>query len=419
MNLYLIIILVILIGKYLLNIIIEHFNIKNLNPELPEEFKDYYDKIKYKKSQQYTKEISKFGLIHSTISISTIIPFIIFGGFNFFDKIVRNYNFSEIITGIIYIFILILLSKIIEIPFSIYNTFVIEEKYGFNKTTVKTFISDIIKGLFLLIIIGVPILALILWFFSETGKLAPLYLWIVITLFQIFLMFIAPYVIMPLFNKFYPIEEGELKDAIENYVKKENFKIKGIFKMDGSKRSTKTNAFFTGFGKSRRIVFFDTLIKKNSVDEILTILAHEMGHYKLKHIFKTMIASILETGLVLFILSLFINNRELFNAFKMDNLSIYASLIFFGFLYSPISMILSISTNIFSRKYEYEADKYVLKSTEKGDAFISALKKLSIDNLSNLTPHPLKVFITYSHPPILKRINAIKNIVVHSSNCNQ
>ncbi len=419
MNLYLIIILTILIGKYLLNIIIEHFNIKNLNPELPEEFKDYYDKIKYKKSQQYTKENSKFGLIHSTISISTIIPFIIFGGFNFFDKIVRNYNFSEIITGIIYIFILILLSQIIEIPFSIYNTFVIEEKYGFNKTTVKTFISDIIKGLFLLIIIGVPILALILWFFSETGKLAPLYLWIVITLFQIFLMFIAPYVIMPLFNKFYPIEEGELKDAIENYVKKENFKIKGIFTMDGSKRSTKTNAFFTGFGKSRRIVFFDTLIKKNSVDEILTILAHEMGHYKLKHIFKTMIASILETGLVLFILSLFINNRELFNAFKMDNLSIYASLIFFGFLYSPISMILSISTNIFSRKYEYEADKYVLKSTEKGDAFISALKKLSIDNLSNLTPHPLKVFITYSHPPILKRINAIKNIVVHSSNCNQ
>ena len=419
MNLYLIIILTILIGKYLLNIIIEHFNIKNLNPELPEEFKDYYDKIKYKKSQQYTKENSKFGLIHSTISISTIIPFIIFGGFNFFDKIVRNYNFSEIVTGIIYIFILILLSQIIEIPFSIYNTFVIEEKYGFNKTTVKTFISDIIKSLLLLIIIGVPILALILLFFSETGKLAPLYLWIVITLFQIFLIFIAPYVIMPLFNKFYPIEEGELKDAIENYVKKENFKIKGIFKMDGSKRSTKTNAFFTGFGKSRRIVFFDTLIKKNSVDEILTILAHEMGHYKLKHIFKTMIASILETGLVLFILSLFINNRELFNAFKMDNLSIYASLIFFGFLYSPISMILSISTNIFSRKYEYEADKYVLKSTEKGDAFISALKKLSIDNLSNLTPHPLKVFITYSHPPILKRINAIKNIVVHSSNCNQ
>lgn len=419
MNLYLIIILVILIGKYFLNIIIEHFNIKNLNPEPPNEFKGYIDERKYKISRNYTRENSKFGLIHSTISISIIIPFIIFGGFNFFDKIVRNYNLNEIITGIIYIFILILLSQIIEIPFSIYNTFVIEEKYGFNKTTIKTFISDIIKSLLLLIIIGVPILALILLFFSETGKLAPLYLWIIITLFQVFLIFIAPYVIMPLFNKFYPIEEGELKDAIEKYTKKENFKIKGIFTMDGSKRSTKTNAFFTGFGKSRRIVFFDTLIKKNSVDEILTILAHEMGHYKLKHIFKTMIVSILETGLVLFILSLFINNRELFNAFRMDNLSIYASLIFFGFIYSPVSIFLSIVTNIFSRKYEFEADKYVLKSTEKGDAFISALKKLSIDNLSNLTPHPLKVFITYSHPPILKRINAIKNIVVHSSNCNQ
>ena len=415
MNLYLVIILAILIGKYFLNIIIEHFNIENLNPELPEEFKAYCDKIKYKESQQYAKENSKLKSISSTINIVIIIPFIIFGGFNLFDRIVRSYNYSEVVTGIIYIFMLIFISQIIELPFSIYSTFIIEEKYGFNKTTIKTFISDIFKSILLLIIIGVPILALILWFFSENGKLAPLYLWAVITLFQIFLTFIAPYIIMPLFNKFYPIEEGELKDAIENYTRKENFKMKGIFTMDGSKRSTKTNAFFTGFGKSRRIVFFDTLIKKNSVDEILTILAHEMGHYKLKHIFKTMIASILETGLVLFILSLFINNRELFNAFRMDNLSIYASLIFFGFLYSPVSILLSIVTNIFSRKYEFEADRYVLRSTEKGDAFISALKKLSVDNLSNLTPHPLKVFILYSHPPVLERINAIKNNVVNSA----
>ena len=416
MNLFLIIILVILIGKYLLNIIIEHFNIKNLNPELPNEFKGYIDERKYKISQNYTRENSKFGLIRSTINIAIIIPFITFGGFNLFDRIVRNYNYSEIVTGIIYVFMLIFISQIIELPFSIYSTFIIEEKYGFNKTTIKTFISDIFKSLLLSIIIGVPILALILWFFSETGKLAPLYLWAVITLFQIFLTFIAPYIIMPLFNKFYPIEEGELKDAIENYTKKENFKMKGIFTMDGSKRSTKTNAFFTGFGKSRRIVFFDTLIKKNSIDEILTILAHEMGHYKLKHIFKTMIESILETGLVLLILSLFMNNRELFNAFRMDNLSIYASLIFFGFLYSPVSILLSIVTNIFSRKYEFEADRYVLRSTKKGEAFVSALKKLSVDNLSNLTPHPLKVFILYSHPPVLERINAIKDNVVRSAN---
>lgn len=407
MNVYLIIIISILITEYLLELIIDRLNIQYLKKELPESFKGYYDQEKYARSQTYTRENTKFGLIQSTIHLAVIIPFILLGGFNFVDQLVRGFHYGSIVIGLLYMFILVMLTMLLGLPFSIYDTFVIEEKYGFNKTTPKTFILDLIKNFFLLILIGGPILALILWFFEKTGILAPLYIWIIVTSFQIFMSFIAPIVIFPFFNKFIPLEEGELKSAIEHYSRKQNFHMKGIYKMDGSKRSTKSNAAFTGFGKSRRIILYDTLIEKHTTHELLVILAHEMGHYKLRHILKTMAVHILETGLMLFILSFFINNRELFNAFKMQELSIYASLIFFGFLYTPISRLISIITNIFSRKMEYEADRYSVITTGKKEALVSGLKKLSVDNLSNLTPHPLKVFFYYSHPPILKRIEAI------------
>ena len=213
---------------------------------------------------------------------------------------------------------------------------------------------------------------------------------------------------MPIFNKFLPLEEGELKEAIEKYSKQQNFKMKGIFTMDGSKRSTKSNAFFTGFGKYRRIVLFDTLIEKHSVSELVSILAHEIGHYKKKHILQQLIISILTNGIMFIIMSLFIKNVELFAAFKMRDISVYAGLLFFGFLYAPINVILSICLNYLSRKNEYQADLYAIKTFNKPEAFISALKKISIDNLSNLTPHPLKVFLDYSHPPVLKRIETIR-----------
>ncbi|HIJ21259.1 MAG TPA: M48 family metallopeptidase, partial [Deltaproteobacteria bacterium] len=236
------------------------------------------------------------------------------------------------------------------------------------------------------------------------------YCWIALTLFQLFLLFIAPVVIMPIFNKFVPLEEGELKTAIREYAEEQGFKMKGIFSMDGSKRSTKSNAFFTGFGRFRRIVLFDTLIEKHSVDELVSILAHEIGHYRKKHIFKSVLISILTTGLMFFILSLFINNKDLFAAFQMQETSIYASLFFFGFLYAPIETVVGILGNILSRRHEYEADAYAIKTTHKPQAMITALKKLSVDNLSNLTPHPLKVFLGYSHPPVLERIRAIDHI---------
>ncbi len=407
MNIYLIVILVILVGEYLLDLFTERLNIQRLKPEVPESFKGYYDEEKYAQSQTYTRENSKFGLIQNTINLAIIIPFILLGGFNFVDQLVRGFHYGSIITGLLYILILVVLVTLLDLPFSLYDTFVIEEKYGFNKTTVKTFILDLIKSFFLFVIVGGPILAVILWFFEKTGALAPLYIWGVVTLFQLFMSFIAPIVIFPIFNKFTPLEEGDLKNAINTYAREHNFRMKGVYQMDGSKRTTRANAAFTGFGKSRRIILFDTLIEKHTTDELVAILAHEMGHYKLGHIMKTMIIAFIETGLMLFILSLFINNRELFNAFKMEEMSIYGGLIFFGFLYSPISMLLSIITNILSRKREYDADQYSVTTTGKREALITGLKKLSVDSLSNLTPHPLKVFFYYSHPPVLERIEKL------------
>ena len=408
MNVYLVVILAIIIGNYILDLIIEFLNVGAIKEELPREFEGFYDSAKYKKSQAYLKDNTYFKLIQGLFITAVVLFLILGGGFNFIDKIARGYNLGIIPTGLIFSGILFFLFQIIEIPFSIYHTFVIEEKYGFNRTSPKTFILDILKSWLLSIIIGGLLLSLILWFFIKSGSLAWVFCWLGVTTFEFFLIFIAPIVIMPLFNKFIPLEEGELKQAIQTYAQSQNFKLKGLFKMDSSRRSSKSNAFFTGFGKYRRIVLFDTLIKNHSVDELTSVLAHEMGHYKKKHILKMMTISILTNGLMFFILSLFINNPGMFAAFRMDNLSIYASLLLFSFLYTPINIILSLAGNILSRKHEYEADKYAVTTYKKPEAFILALKKLSVDNLSNLTPHPLKVFISYSHPPVLERIKALK-----------
>ncbi len=408
MNNYLILVLGIILFKYALNLIVDILNVKSADPALPEEFKGYYDKEKYKKSQYYLRDKTRFGLIEDTVGNILMIGFILFGGFNFIDKFARSFAQGPVVSGLIFAGLLMLIFQIINIPFSAFNIFVIEQKYGFNKTTVKTFILDIVKGLILGAIIGGVAYAAIIWFFIKAGTAAWIYCWGVLTLFELFLIFIAPVVIMPLFNKFIPLEEGELKTTLENYAKEQDFKMKGVFKMDGSRRSTKSNAFFTGFGKFRRIVLFDTLIEKHTTDELVSVLAHEIGHYKRKHIIKTMIMSIGTTGLMFFILSFFLNNEGLFNAFKMEHVSVYASLVFFGFLYTPINMIFSILSSIISRKHEYEADRFAVTTYKKPEAFINALKKLSVDNLSNLTPHPLKVFLGYSHPPVLQRIKAIR-----------
>ena len=407
---FLVIILAILIGDYLLNLIVDIQNVRYLRTDLPEEFSGYYDREKYRKSQEYLKENTRFGFVTDSITTPVTIGFILFGGFNLIDQFARSFHLSAILTGLIFAGILVFASQILSIPFSIYRTFVIEEKYGFNKTTPKTFVLDIVKTWVLATVIGGILFSGVLWFFEETGPLAWVYCWIAVTLFQVFLIFIAPVVIMPIFNKFVPLEDGELKSAIEGYAKGQDFKLKGVFTMDGSRRSTKSNAFFTGFGRFRRIVLFDTLIEKHTKDELVSVLAHEMGHYKKRHVLKSIVISILTTGLMFFILSIFINNRELFAAFRMEHTSIYASLFFFGFLYVPIDMILSVFGNMLSRRHEYEADDYAVTTYRKPQSMIAALKKLSVDNLSNLTPHPFKVILTYSHPPVLERIKAIRRL---------
>ena len=408
MNIYLVIILCIIVGNYLLDMAVETLNVRHARTDLPEEYEGYYDAEEYKRAQNYLKENTRFEIIASTITTPITVFFILIGGFNLVDQIARSFQFRPISTGLLFAGILMLASQIISIPFSAYSTFVIEGKYGFNRTTVRTFISDILKSWLLAAMIGAPVFSVVLWFFGKAGNWAWVYCWVVVVLFQIVLTFFAPVVILPLFNKFYPLGDDELKAAIEDYARSQNFEMKGVFKMDASKRSTKTNAFFTGFGKFRRIVLFDTLIEKYSVDELLCILAHEMGHYKKKHVSKSILMSIMMMGLMFFLIPFFMNNGGLFSAFRMQNTSIYASLIFFAFLYSPINMVISIFSKMLSRKREYEADAYAVETHRKPESMISALKKLTVDNLSNLTPHPLKVFLSYAHPPVLERIRAIR-----------
>ena len=411
MNLYALVILGTLLFSYALNLITELLNLRALRDELPKEFRDVYDADVYKKSQQYTRVRTKFGLVTSTFGLVVTLAFWFSGGFNYLDRLVRSWEWPMIPTGLAYIGILLLGRALLSLPFSIYATFVIEERFGFNKTTPRTFVTDLLKGLALAVVLGGPLLAGILAFFQYAGSLAWLYCWLATTAFMLFVQFIAPTWIMPLFNKFTPLEDGELRQAILAYADRVKFPIKNLFVMDGSRRSTKSNAFFTGFGKNKRIALFDTLIAKHTVRELVAVLAHEIGHYKKKHILKGLVIGILHTGVMFYLLSIFVSHQGLFEAFYLEQPSVYAGLIFFGMLYAPIELILSIFMQMFSRKNEYEADRFAAETTGDPDAMVEALKKLSRDNLANLTPHPLYVFLNYSHPPVLQRIRAIRQAV--------
>lgn len=410
LNIYAIIILITILVSYALDLLADMLNLGSLRSELPAEFQGTYDADAYRKSQEYTRVNTRFGILTDTIDLLIALVFWFAGGFNYLDRIVRGWGFHPIVTGLLFIGILIVAKMLLSLPFGIYDTFVIEERFGFNKTTPKTFVFDLLKGLGLSILIGAPLLAGVLAFFQYAGNSAWLYCWIAITVIGIVLQFIAPTWIMPLFNKFTPLEDGELRERILAYAQSVKFPLENLFVMDGSKRSTKSNAFFTGFGKHKRIALFDTLIAKHSVAELVAVLAHEIGHYKKKHIVKGMIIGIAHTGVMFFLLSIFLSHKGLFEAFYMENISIYAGLIFFGMLYAPLELILSIFLQMLSRKQEYEADRFAAETTGDRDAMVSALKRLSLDNLSNLTPHPLHVFLNYSHPPVLERIRAIRTV---------
>ncbi|GHT05747.1 peptidase M48 [Endomicrobiia bacterium] len=410
MNIYTLIILFFIIAVYLVETAANLLNVKNISNNIPPEFDGYFDREKYSKAQEYLKANTKLSVISSTFFLTAQIIFIVLKGFNYVNTIAVSFSFGTILTGLVFAGIVFSAFEILKIPFSVYSVFIIEENFGFNKMNVKTFISDLLKSWIITAIIGAVIFAAILWLFANVYRYAWLYAFAAIVIFELFITFIAPVTIMPLFNKYTSLEDGELKNSIEEYAKKENFKMKGLFKMDGSKRSTKSNAFFTGFGKFRRIVLFDTLIQKHTVDGLTSILAHEMGHFKLGHIVKHIIFSSALSGIMLFIFSLLIDKAWLYDAFFMRTQDIYAGIIFFSFLYAPVSLIISPILSYFSRKHEYEADLYSITTYRKPQAMINALKKLSVDNMSNLYPHKFKVFLEYSHPPVLERIKAINRI---------
>ena len=410
MNTYLLIILSALILEYLLDSIGTFLNLKALDPNLPQEFNSHCDAQTYKKSQDYTRMNSRFGLITSTISFVVIIAFILVGGFNYIDQFVRRFDQGSIVSGLLFFGILFILSDVMSPPASLYKTFVIEEHFGFNKMTWKTYVGDKIKSYVLLALLGSAILSIILYLFEKAGAHAWLYAWAAMALFTVVLPPIFTSFIAPLFNKFTPLEEGELKEKLDAYAQKVGFPLTGIFIMDGSKRSTKSNAYFSGFGKRKRIALFDTLIEQQTTDELLAILAHEIGHYKKRHILFGTALSILQSGILFFCMSFFLENKDLFAAFKMEHISLYAGLTFFSLLYSPIQMVLSVIGSIISRKNEFEADAYAAETLEDSMNLVSALKKLSIENLGNLTPHPFVVFMEYSHPPVIKRIQRLRHI---------
>ena len=408
MNPFLVLILVVLVVRFLLELVADRLNVLHIAEELPAEFIGVYDAERYRRSQQYLKEKTSFGLWTDTVNTAFVIVMILAGGFNLVDRGARSIAAATIPAGLLFVAILMVLGWILNLPFRLHNTFVIEEKYGFNRTTPRTFVLDTIKSMFLTILLGSPILAAILWFFDAAGSRAWLYCWGAMAAFQLFVAFILPTVILPIFNKFTPLPDGELRESIEEYARKQKFQMRGLFEMDGSKRSAKTNAFFAGFGKSRRIVLFDTLIQKHTVRELVSIVAHEMGHYRKKHVLNRVVRSSLMLGVMFYLMSLFLNNRTLFDAFRMERLSVYAGLVFFGFVYTPVRFLFSILEHRVARQQEYAADAFAAETTADAEAGITALKKLSVDNLSNLTPHPLKVALDYTHPPVLQRIRALR-----------
>ncbi len=403
------IIIGILIVNFIVDKVLDYLNAKHFNDPIPEELNDVYDTVEYQKSQLYKDENYRFGIITSSLSLIVTLAFFFFDGFALVDNWSRSFSENNIVVALIFFGVIMLASDIISIPFSYYHTFVIEEKYGFNKTTTRTFILDKIKSWLMIIVIGGLLLSLIVWFYETTGDVFWLYAWGIIAIFSFFMNLFYARLIVPLFNKQSPLEEGSLRSKIESYANKVGFKLNKVFVIDGSKRSTKANAYFSGFGKEKRITLYDTLIKDLEEDEIVAVLAHEVGHYKKMHIVFNLIATIATTGFTLWLLSLFIGNSLLSEALHVSQPSFHIGLIAFGVLYSPISEITGLVMNFISRKFEYQADDYA-RYTFDGPPLISALKKLSKNSLSNLTPHPSYVVAYYSHPTLLQRFkNLNKN----------
>jgi len=409
------IIIALVIFNYLFSNILDYLNHKNWKDEIPKELKDFYDKKKYKQAKLYALSKNKIGLLSSTISFLLVVSLLVFNGYGYIDQLVNSFNLNLFLpfeinnsftkSGVFFL-ILFILNLIISIPFSYYNTFVIEENFGFNKTTKSTFFFDIIKSSILSILIGGFLLFLALYLYNSLNDGFWLYLWIGLSLLMVLINMFYADLIVPIFNKLTPLENGDLRKKIENYSKEVGYLLKNIYVIDGSKRSTKANAFFSGLGPRKTIALYDTLIEKHTENELVAVLAHEVGHFKKKHVFSGLLMSVIQIGVMAFFFELCLKLPEISLALGGSGVSFHLGLIGFSIIFSPISMMSGILMNYISRKNEFEADSYA-KETYNGDDLSLALKKLSVDSLSNIYPHPLYVFLHYSHPPLIKRLRAL------------
>ncbi len=406
-NLLFYLIIGIIVIQFFIETFLDYLNYKKYKDPIPKELEDIYNEKEYKKSQEYKMDNYRFGLFSSSFSFLLTLGFLIFGGFEWVDQIVRSITSNSILMTLLFFGIIMIGSDLLSTPFSYYQTFVIEEKFGFNKSTPKLFFLDKIKGWLMIIILGGIIMSLIVWFYEWSGSSFWLYALGIIAIFTIGMNLLYSRLIVPIFNKQTPLEDGSLKEKISNYASKTGFNLRQIFVIDGSKRSTKANAYFSGFGKEKRVTLYDTLINDLEEEEIVAVLAHEVGHYKKHHILINLGLSLLLTALTLYLLSLFIANPAFSYAIGVTTPSFHAALISFGILYSPISEVTGLIMNILSRKFEFQADNYA-KTTYNGDPLISSLKKLSKNSLSNLNPHPAYVFLHYSHPPLISRIQNLR-----------
>ena len=403
-----------IIAELLLSALADYLNLKKMHTGLPPEFVGWYNPDRYRQARHYQRVNTRFGWTVAVVNTALLLAVWFGGGFALLDEWVRSWDLSPVPAGLLYIGTLGILIAAVSLPFRAYRTFIIETRFGFNRTTVATFITDRLKGLALAVVIGTPLLAAVLTLFEYAGSAAWLYGWLAVVVYMLFVQFVAPTWIMPLFNKFTPLEQGDLRRAITAYARSIRFPLKNVFVMDGSRRSSKSNAFFTGFGRNKRIVLFDTLVANHSPEELLAILAHEMGHYKKKHILLSLAAGILQTGLMFYLLSLLIDTPALYEAFYVSVPSVYTGLVFFALLYSPAEFVSGILVRLLSRRNEYQADRFAVETTGTRRPMIDALKKLSVQNLTNLLPHRLTVFLNYSHPPVLDRIEAINRVRVES-----
>ena len=403
----LVLILIITVISYAFDQLLDYMNLRFQRSDIPKEVESFYEKEKYLKSLGYQRDRTRFLFFTSAFSFALSISMLLFGGFGWLDGVLRMYTENQILLAVLFFGTLMLASDILTIPFQCYSIFVIEEKYGFNKTTVKTFIADKVKGYLLAAVIGGGLLSLLIYLIEVLGPSFWIWFSVIAAVFILLVNMFYTSWILPLFNKLTPLQEGELKTAIEDFSKKVNFPIENVFVIDGSKRSKKANAFFSGIGKKKKIVLYDTLIANHTTEELVAVLAHEVGHFKKKHIIWGYILSVMQIIFTLFVLSLMVFNENLSLALGGSQLAIHLNLFAFGILFSPISAITGLFMNMYSRKNEFEADAYA-RETFDGKALMNALKRLSVDSLSNLYPHPLYVFFHYSHPPLLKRLEALR-----------